>query len=231
MTNGREAEAEADLRRVVAILDARGWHAPQAARGRLRLAELLATQARTEEALELMRHDVGAARAAGTRGALGVALRVQALAEQGAGRLATLRRAVDELAGSPLRLEHGRALLALGAALRASGDRTAARDALRGALDAAGRTESAWLTRLTLGEMEAAGARPRRTRVSGVGALTPSERRIAELAAEGLSNREIAETLWVTRKTVEYHLSHVYSKLAISSRTAPPGALGAEILG
>ena len=223
MAAGREQEAEQDLRRVVEILDARGWHAPYAARGRLRLAELLAGQGRGEEALELMEHDVAAARAAG---ALGSALRVRALAQEGAEREATLRAAVGALADSPLRLEHGRALLDLGATLRRRRSLAAARDALREALDLASRTESALLERQVREELAAAGARPRRERVSGVEALTPSERRIAELAAEGLSNREIAEALWVTAKTVEYHLSRVYAKLGIRSR----GAL-AQILG
>ena len=75
----------------------------------------------------------------------------------------------------------------------------------------------------------AAGARPQRAALSGPEALTPSERRVAELAAEGLSNREIAETLWVTRKTVEVHLGSAYAKLGIRSRAqladvlVPPG--------
>ncbi len=224
---GRAQEAEADLRRVVALLDARGWRAPSAARGRLRLAELLARQGRTEEALELTALDVEAASSAGTGGALGCVLRVRALAQEGSERLATLRAAERTLAGSPLRLEHGRALLELGATLRRDNARAEARDVLRGALDVASRTESAWLVRLAREELEASGARPRRERLSGVESLTPSERRIAELAAEGLANREIAEALWVTRKTVEYHLSHVYSKLGVPSRSRLPDALAA----
>jgi DNA-binding NarL/FixJ family response regulator len=102
---------------------------------------------------------------------------------------------------------------------------------LREALDAGARTESAWLTRLVLAELDAAGARPRRTRSTGVESPTPSERRIAELAAEGLTNREVAETLWVTRKTVEFHLSSVYAKLGIASRTGLPRALAGQTLG
>jgi DNA-binding CsgD family transcriptional regulator len=61
----------------------------------------------------------------------------------------------------------------------------------------------------------AAGARPRRTALRGVAALTPSELRVARLAGEGLRNREIAEALFVTRKTVDYHLHHVYQKLGV----------------
>lgn len=222
---GRTAEAELDLRRVVERLDARGWHAPWTAVGRIRLAELLVAEGRADEAREPIDHDVAAAEAAGTRGALGAALRVRAQTEHGTQRLETLRRSERELAASPLRLEHGRTLLELGSALRLDGDRQAARDALRHALDRASRTESAWLARLVRGELEASGARPRRERISGVAALTASERRTAELAAEGLTNREIAEALWVTRKTVEYHLSRVYAKLDVPSRGALATAL------
>jgi DNA-binding CsgD family transcriptional regulator len=54
--------------------------------------------------------------------------------------------------------------------------------------------------------------------ISGVQSLTPSERRIAELAATGLSNREIAAELFLTPKTVEWHLGHVFAKLGIRRR-------------
>ena len=67
-------------------------------------------------------------------------------------------------------------------------------------------------------ELYAAGARPRTAALSGAGALTASERRVAALAAEGASNRDIAQTLFVTPKTVEVHLSNVYRKLGIRSR-------------
>jgi DNA-binding CsgD family transcriptional regulator len=223
---GRHDEAERDLRRVVEITDERGWRAPAAARGRKRLAELLVARGRPDEARVLAEHDVAAATAAGTGGALGMALRVRALTEDGERRLDTLREAERTLAGSPLRLEHGRALLELGTTLRRRNERAAAREALRQALDVASRTESAWLAGLVREELRASGARPRRERTRGVEALTPAERRIAELAAEGLSNREIAEALWVTRKTVEYHLSRTYAKLDVPSRGELASALG-----
>ena len=66
--------------------------------------------------------------------------------------------------------------------------------------------------------MHAAGARPRSAARSGPGSLTPSERRVAKLAAEGRTNREIAQTLYVTPKTVEVHLSRAYRKLGVGSR-------------
>ena len=72
----------------------------------------------------------------------------------------------------------------------------------------------------------AAGARPRRERLSGVEALTASERRVAQMAAAGMTNREIAEALFVTMKAVALHLTHVYEKLDITGRAGLPGALG-----
>jgi DNA-binding CsgD family transcriptional regulator len=67
-------------------------------------------------------------------------------------------------------------------------------------------------------ELAAAGARPRRIRLSGVDALTPSQRRVADLAAQGLTTKLIAEELFVSPKTVEFHLRHVYRALDVGSR-------------
>ncbi len=67
-------------------------------------------------------------------------------------------------------------------------------------------------------ELLATGARPRRTALGGVGALTPSELRVAQMAADGLTNREIANTLFLSRKTVERHLTNLYGKLGTSDR-------------
>jgi len=221
-------EAEADLRRVVAFGDARGWAAPNATRGRLRLAEVLAASGRPEEALALMDHDVAAATAAQRPGCLGMALRRRALAQEGEEAIATLEEAVEAFEGTDLRLELGWALHDLGARLRIRGDRRAAREPLRRALDLGHRTESALLARHAHGELEASGARPRRERLDGIEALTPAERRVAQLAAEGLTNRQIAETLWVTLKTVEVHLGRSYGKLSIGGRGELVAALGLE---
>ncbi len=75
-------------------------------------------------------------------------------------------------------------------------------------------------------ELYAAGGRPRREALTGPESLTPSERRIADLAADGLTTRDIAQALFVTPRTVEGHLTHVYRKLGISTRTALAGLLG-----
>lgn len=80
-------------------------------------------------------------------------------------------------------------------------------------------------------ELLATGARPRRVMRTGVDALTPSERRVARMAAEGMTNREIAQALFVTLRTVQVHLTHTYQKLAISSREDLPAALAAPSAG
>ena len=77
-------------------------------------------------------------------------------------------------------------------------------------------------------ELSATGARPRRALLTGAESLTPRERRVGELAAKGLTTRAIAELLFVTPKTVEYHLRHVYQKLDISSRSQIAEALGVD---
>ncbi|HST38631.1 MAG TPA: helix-turn-helix transcriptional regulator, partial [Conexibacter sp.] len=74
-------------------------------------------------------------------------------------------------------------------------------------------------------ELQTAGARPRRLRFSGAEDLTAAERRVAELAGNGRSNREIAQELFVTPKTVENHLGRIYMKLGIHSRRELAGAL------
>jgi DNA-binding CsgD family transcriptional regulator len=129
-----------------------------------------------------------------------------------------LVRAVGVLDPSPARLEHTRALVDLGSALRRVNRRAAARDPLRQGLDLAERGGMLRLAQRARTELGACGARPRRSAVTGIEALTPAERQVADLAAAGHSNREIAQRLYVTRRTVETHLTHVFAKLGISGR-------------
>ena len=113
----------------------------------------------------------------------------------------------------------------LGAALRRAGHRAESRDVLRVALDLAHRCGAIALTERTRTELLAAGGRPRRPVLSGLDSLTPSERRVAQLAADGLSNRDIAQNLFITTRTVEGHLTHAYQKLDITNREQLPAAL------
>ena len=127
---------------------------------------------------------------------------------------------------SPARLEHARALVDLGAALRRSNNRSEARQLLREGVDHAQRCGAAALVQRGNEELAATGAHPRTVLLSGVDALTASERRVAHLAAAGHSNKDIAQALFVTVKTVEIHLTRIYRKLDISSRRQLERALG-----
>ena len=139
--------------------------------------------------------------------------------------LRLLREAVAVLDESAALVERARAGILLGSALRRAGRPLEARDPLRSALDLAHRCGARPLEDRALAELRATGARPRRRLTSGAGALTPSERRIAELAASGHKNREIADAQYLTLATVEYHLRHAYRKLGIASRTGLGAAL------
>jgi DNA-binding CsgD family transcriptional regulator len=170
------------------------------------------------EARALAAEEVALARAYNGPRTLGVALRAAGLAEGGRRGIELLRQAVDVLDDSGARLEHARALTDLGAALRRAGHRSESREILRPALDLAHRCGALALTERARTELVAAGGRPRRLVLSGLDSLTPGERRVAQLAAAGLSNRDIAQSLFITARTVEGHLTHAYHKLAITSR-------------
>jgi DNA-binding NarL/FixJ family response regulator len=139
-----------------------------------------------------------------------------------------LREAVAVLAEARATLEQGRALVELGAALRRRNRRVEARELLRSGVELAHASGAAGLVERGNEELAATGARPRKVVLSGLDALTASERRVAELAAAGSSNKDIAQTLFVTVKTVELHLSSAYRKLGIDSRHKLPAALGGE---
>jgi DNA-binding NarL/FixJ family response regulator len=125
-------------------------------------------------------------------------------------------------------VERARALADLGAMLRRRNRRAEARGILREALDLAHRMGANRLSEETETELRATGARPRRVLLSGVDSLTASERRVADLAERGLTNREIAQTLFVTARTVEGHLTSVFRKLQLESRTDLRAALAGD---
>ena len=122
--------------------------------------------------------------------------------------------------------ERAAELIETGIRLRAEGRAAEAREPLRQALDAAHRSGATDLERRARDELVAAGGRPRRSALNGAGALTPGERRVAELAASGLTNRQIADELVVTVKAVGWHLRHVYRKLGVSDRSEIGDHLG-----
>ncbi|HEX8648174.1 MAG TPA: AAA family ATPase [Thermoleophilaceae bacterium] len=180
---------------------------------------------RTEEAVALAEEELGPARAWGSPGVVGRTLRILGTLEREEG-LPRLKEAVEVLERSKWRAERARALAAYGAAVRRDRRPTEAREPLRLALDLAAACGAEGLVEQVRTELAAAGAQPRTTALSGVDALTASERRVADMAAEGQTNRDIAQALFVTPKTVEVHLSNAYRKLGIRSRRELAGALG-----
>ncbi len=179
-----------------------------------------------ERAAALVEEEVELALAWGAPRTLGVARRARGLVLGGDDGLALLRDSVATLEGSPARLELARSLVELGAALRRSGSRAAAQGPLKEGLELARRCGAVPLVQHAYEELQAAGARPRKVIYTGVDALTASERRVSRMAAAGMSNREIAQSLFVTVKTVEFHLGQAYRKLDISSRKELGAALG-----
>jgi len=164
----------------------------------------------------------------GTSRVKGIALHCQGIVEGGEPGTELLREAVAMLRRSPARLELARALTDLGAALRRANSRAEARGPLREALDMARQEGALAVARRAHDELEATGERLRPRLASGLESLTPSERRVAAMAAEGKSNRAIAQELFLTVKTIEAHLSSAYRKLDIGSRSELPEALAIE---
>jgi len=178
-----------------------------------------------DRALELAEEELTLARRFGARRPIGAALRALGLVSGGEAGIKLVREAVDTLAASPAALEHARALVDLGGALRRAGRSREAREPLREGLEMAQGFGALALERRAFEELAATGARPRRRELSGVDSLTPSERRVAEMATEGLSNREIAQALFVTVKAVQWHLRNSYRKLEIEGREGLAWAL------
>jgi DNA-binding CsgD family transcriptional regulator len=170
------------------------------------------------EAQALAAEEIVLARRAGIPRAIGTALLAEARLHPEAA-IAPLEEAVAVLTDSPALLDRAKALCELGSALRRTGRGAEARDRLREALDIASRCGALSLAARATTELHIAGARPRGPWLTGVHALTPSELRVARLAARGLTNHQIAAELVITLKTVKHHLGAVYRKLAISTRT------------
>jgi len=200
------------------------WHYPAA------LVDGLLAQARRSEASAVARAWLARTEAFGALTTLGMAQRAVALTETGETQLQGLWQAETTLKASPSKSEHARALLEVGAALRRCGQRAAAREPLSRALDQATRCGAALIAARARDELTATGARPRRDRLTGVDALSPSERRVADLVATGMTNREVASALFISRKTVEHHLGSLYTKLGTNDRARLAELLGRTAL-
>jgi len=214
----RPAEAHADAQAAAARwIELEGRHAAVAS-WRVESACALTAMGESTEARRLADEHLQLADRLGTAGPRGAGLRALAHAGDPDERIPLLERAVMLLANSPAQLEHTRALVDLGAALRRANRRRDARAPLRLALDLADRHGMRLLARRARAELQATGARPRRPALTGMDALTPTEHRVATLAAHGHSNPDIAQQLYVTRRTIETHLTHAFQKLDITTR-------------
>jgi DNA-binding NarL/FixJ family response regulator len=214
----RPAEALEDLAAAAA-----GWRGlfmdnPAAVSWRTAASAAHAALGDLEQAACLAGEQVALARRAGNPAVLGVALRAQAATMVGQQAEEALSEAARLLEQAGARYELAVALADLGVHLLRAGRRRDAQEPLRRALDLAQRTGAAPLAERARRELLATGARPRRSAVTGPDALTSAERQVAGLAADGLSNRQIAQHLFITQATVETHLRHAFQKLGISAR-------------
>ena len=225
---GQHAAAAADLLAAGHLAERWGISNPAMMAWRSDAALSLSALGDARTAVALCDTEVALARRWGAGRALGIALRAAGLVAGGDRGLELLTEAVAVLRPSPAPLELARALIDLGAAHRRAGSRAVARDLLREGLDIAHGLGSAELAARARAELVIAGGRPRRDAVRGRDALTPSELRVAQLAAAGQTNRQIAQTLFVTLRTVENHLTSSYAKLGISSRPQLAAALAAD---
>jgi len=190
-------------------------------------ARLLVASGNREQAEELVFGLTEGVRRWGAPASISHHLRAVAAVRGGSEGIEALQEAVAILEDSPRRLQRLHALVDLGAALRAEGRRADARAPLREAIQLARRCGAVRAAKRARDELQATGETVRRFAPIGVESLTPSERRVAELAASGMTNRQIAQSLFVTVKTVEAHLSATYDKLDIGSRRELKGALDA----
>ncbi|MCA1842583.1 MAG: LuxR C-terminal-related transcriptional regulator, partial [Actinobacteria bacterium] len=178
----------------------------------------------SDDARRLAGEEVSLARAFGAPRALGGALRVQGLVDGGSQGIELIREAADVLAGSPARLEYARALAELGSALVRAG-RSKAVEPLRQGLELADACGASALVERIEGDLKEAGVRAPRRKRRNPTSLTPAEERVADVVAGGLTNKEVAQQLFVSIRAVEFHLGNVYTKLGISSRRQLAAAL------
>ncbi len=178
-----------------------------------------------DRAKELADEDLRLAEAFGAPRPLAIALHAAGLVAGNDKGLELLAQALEIVAGRGIDIVEARVLTDLGAMLSRRGNIGAARERLRAGLDLAVRCGANPLVERARQELLATGARPRRSTVAGAEALTAAERRVCHLATDGLSNREIAQALFVTVKTVELHLTNSYRKLAVRRRSELGAAL------
>jgi DNA-binding CsgD family transcriptional regulator/predicted ATPase len=189
------------------------------------LVEAAARSDRREIASEALRRLEERTSASGTDWALGVEARSRALLSEGEAAERLYREAIERLAGTRIRVELARARLHYGEWLRRERRRVDAREQLRHAHDAFASMGAEAFAERARRELIATSERVRKRRYENCDELTPQEEQIARLARDGLSNPEIAAQLFLSPRTVEYHLRKVFTKLGITSRVSIPDAL------
>lgn len=219
LAGGETTEALADLAEAGRRLEARGIGNPAIVPWRSATAVAHGRNGGCEDGWLLAQRELELAKTWGQQRALAFALRARGMNAPGAEGLTDLARSVELLAGGPARLELAHAQAELGSAQRRRGMLRAARETLRQAQRLAQQLGACALAARVREELLSAGALPRRDAQFGVASRTGSERRVAALAATGWSNGAIARELFVTRRTVETHLTHTYRKLGIRSRS------------
>jgi len=212
----RWPESFADLERGLARSDAMGIRSPGFVAWRANMAFAMFLSGRIAEAEELGRAALVEADRYGVRRARAEALRVLAMTVA-TDRSGVAAEAVSEFAKLGARLEEARTLVAVARSADVVGTPEEVR-LLTEALSLAERCGATRVAAIASSTMKSLGVRGRKRPMSGLGALTASERRVTTLAAAGRTNREVAQELFVTMKTVETHLAHAYQKLGISSR-------------
>jgi DNA-binding CsgD family transcriptional regulator len=188
-------------------------------------AAALASLGERDAAAALRSELLVTARRVGSPVALGKSLRLAAAAGPDEERLGLLQEAVSVLEPTPARLELAHALAELGTELARLGRRCEGRDAQRSAIELADECGAVALGQRARNDLQAGPGRRARTELTGRGALTAAEWRVSKQAVSGRTNREIAQELFVTEKTVERHLSNAYQKLGIRSRFQLAGAI------
>lgn len=228
LAQGLHDDAIADFRECGRRLDTWQISSPAICPWRPGLALALFARGDRTAAAATADEALAAARHWGTPHVLVDALRSAGLIAGGAGGRALLEEAVAVAARGESPLEHAQALSDLGGALRRAGCAREAREPLHTAVDLAARCGAATVARQARDELVATGARPRRLRSSGAAALTTAQLRVATMAADGMTSREVAQALFVSEKTVETHLTQTYRKLGIIARAQLAEALAAD---
>ncbi|MFE3886091.1 LuxR C-terminal-related transcriptional regulator [Streptomyces lydicus] len=172
----------------------------------------------SDRAARLAHQELEQAESWGAPRTLGISLRTAAVAVRGREGLKQSETSVGLLEEAGARLEQARSLVEYGTLRFEAGHVRLGRETTRRGLDLARQCGAVGLADLARERLQALGARPRRTPTAGISALTDRERRAAVLAARGLTNREIADTLFITQRTVENHLTSGFRKLGITGR-------------